>query len=168
MNWFRFRHQDETIRDLRGQVDYLKQEIEDRKREHGRERDDWRGELERLHALLAQKEQARAPTEHRVDTYLSQLLPGLFIAAVGGSAIAGFFTVENTTVQWAITVLGIVAIVSLVTMNRLSKRVLAMDEESRKEPTTARRHLRLAVLAAGLYVLGVVLFIAVTVLYLVH
>jgi uncharacterized membrane protein len=43
--------------ELRGQVQYLKDEIEDRKREHDRDRGDWRGELERLHTLMAQQGQ---------------------------------------------------------------------------------------------------------------
>lgn len=45
------------ITELEDQVTWLRQELEDRKREHNRDRDDWRNEIERLHTLMAQQGQ---------------------------------------------------------------------------------------------------------------
>jgi hypothetical protein len=45
------------INELEKQVAWLKSELEDRKREHDRDRVDWRDELQRLHTLMAQQGQ---------------------------------------------------------------------------------------------------------------
>jgi hypothetical protein len=42
------------VEEVRAQVDYLKQELTERKREHDWNRDDWREELQRVHTLMAQ------------------------------------------------------------------------------------------------------------------
>lgn len=158
----------QLIASLEDQVSFLRSELDSRTRE-----------TERLHDLLAQKEQniqALAmpnvtlpfvdPAERPVHTYLSQLLPVVVLAVVGGgAAIASFFTVEDSTVKWMITSINITAIVSLFTMNRLSKRMTAIDEENRKNPAVAQRYMRYAVMSAGLYILGVILFVVSTVLY---
>lgn len=186
----------ELLTELRGQVAYLKQEVEDRKHEHSRDRDDWRGELERLHTLMAQQGQTLQALTRTVETmealpagragrqspvihqYTSQI-PAVVASIVGwpaiaaflaaiGIAIASFANVDSVTARWFILTLSLVAITALVAMNRLSKRVLAIDEESRKDPAVARRHLRLATVAASLYVLGVVLVVVVSVLYLLN
>ncbi len=45
------------ITELEKQIAWLKSELEDRKREHDRDRVDWRDELQRLHTLMAQQGQ---------------------------------------------------------------------------------------------------------------
>lgn len=59
---------DQVVTELRGQIVYLKDEIEDRKREHGRDRDDWRDELQRLHTLMGQQGQTLQALTKTVET----------------------------------------------------------------------------------------------------
>jgi hypothetical protein len=108
----------ELLTELRGQVTYLKQEIEDRKAEHSRDRDDWRGELERLHTLMAQQGQTlqtltrtvealpvasestapapvRSGAEKRLHLYLTQSVPPLttVLLSLIGPLVGGIITV---------------------------------------------------------------------------
>lgn len=61
------------VEELRGQVDYLKQELTERKREHDRDRDDWREELQRVHTLMAQQGQTIQALTQRVEQLPAQV-----------------------------------------------------------------------------------------------
>lgn len=101
---------DQVVTELRGQIVYLKDEIEDRKREHSRDRDDWRDELQRLHTLMGQQGQTLQALTQTVETLealpSSQPQPPPHVAHLYASqaipyAIAGLVTV--TLLIWRST-----------------------------------------------------------------
>ncbi len=55
------------VEELRGQVDYLKQEQTERKREHDRDRDDLREERQQLNVLLAREQDTAQSLTHRLE-----------------------------------------------------------------------------------------------------
>ncbi len=61
------------VEELRGQDDYLKHELAERRREHDRDRDDWREDLHRVHTLMAQQGQTIQALTQRVEQLPAQV-----------------------------------------------------------------------------------------------
>jgi hypothetical protein len=127
-------------------------------------------EIERLWTLVSQQS-----SNQRLDTYLSQVLGAVATLILGGSgitaivsAIASFITVEDDVVQVRIFLLLVSALAALLALTPVKNRLQAIDAKSREDPAVERRYLRLSLTFAVLYLLGVVLFVAVTVLYAVN
>lgn len=159
----------ELITELRSQIDYLKQEIEDRKREHDRDRSDWRGELERLHTLMAQQGQTIQALTQQVEalperiqhsatteatsvrhTYLSQVIGSLAPVALVplGVLIAGTLALVFDVVSqsgWVATAVRIGWIVALasVPFEFFETRRIALewkDRETYKEQVSSTEY----------------------------
>ena len=100
----------ELITELRGQIDYLKQEIEDRKREHDSDRADWRNELDRLHTLMAQQGQTLQALTQTVESLPAQVAEARLDPADTPSAE----TAASDPHKWLSTVGSVVTIVVAV------------------------------------------------------
>ncbi len=148
---------------LEEQVRQLRSELAAYQQEHERNRAEWREECERLHGVISQQGEniqalaQRGSADGPIHTYLSQFAALGLGALGGGTAIANFFTVDDSTAQLVIFVLNGVGVLALLIASQLFKRRRALREKGQED-------LRMDAMSAGLYLLGVICFVTGTIL----